>query len=283
METIAKADHMVGDIPRRDAVQRILAGDTLEEVATDANVSRQRISQVFAQDHGGDLVEMRKRKRREITDPKIVASFVERPRSVIDIARDLGTSPAFVTAALNEAGYTHHKRLKMIPLMRKLTPDDIERAVELYDGGSTYREIAEGMGVHAMTMFRHLRDAGIESRARGRYSRARVGITPVLETDALVQLFDGGMSIAAIARMYGVSFITIRRRLAKAGCDLSSHQSVRVPIRIPIDEAAEMYRSGSSIAVVADAMGVSPTTARNRLSEHGVEFRKNYRLHSDDL
>jgi transposase-like protein len=82
-------------------------------------------------------------------------------------------------------------------------------------------------------------------------------------------------SINAVANEHDVAYETARQWLRSAGVDLRSKGR-------PSDHAAELdmkkltarYRNGESIASLAESVGVSPNTVRNRLLAAGVTPRR---------
>lgn len=113
--------------------------------------------------------------------------------------------------------------------------------------------------------------------------------------DNLSRLYQSGKSIKDIADVFGVSPITVRRRMIKWGIPIRSHkksQKVRwdnAPesarqaiakvaqknkITIPnIDAIIERYIAGESELSLAKEIGVSRPTLRSRLVERGVTIR----------
>src|SRR4051794_36182252 len=81
-------------------------------------------------------------------------------------------------------------------------------------------------------------------------------------------------SIAAVAGELGVAYETARQWLRGAGVELrpKGRPSEHAPA-LQVNELAARYRKGESIAALAESVGVSPNTVRNRLLDAGVTPR----------
>ena len=81
-------------------------------------------------------------------------------------------------------------------------------------------------------------------------------------------------SVAAVAGELGVAFETARQWLLAAGVELR-HPGRPSPNaeRARVDDLAERYRRGESVAAIAEAIDVSPNTVRNRLRAAGIQLR----------
>jgi|HubBroStandDraft_6_1064221.scaffolds.fasta_scaffold155688_2 hypothetical protein len=89
------------------------------------------------------------------------------------------------------------------------------------------------------------------------------------EAKQLVIDYQAGAPIKDLVARYGVDQSTVTQHVKRAGARL------RYPKLLPheIDEAARLYRSGQSLAVVAVKFGVDPHTVRGALLKLGVEMR----------
>lgn len=94
-----------------------------------------------------------------------------------------------------------------------------------------------------------------------------------VEVDELVQGYVGGATVFELATQFGIDRRTVGQHLRKRGID------TRPPRLRPEDvpDAAELYRSGWSLAKIAHKFGLKAsgaTTVRRYLLEAGVVMRK---------
>lgn len=90
-----------------------------------------------------------------------------------------------------------------------------------------------------------------------------------LPVEELVRDYEQGQSLAEIARRIGVSYVTVRRRLTKAGVRLRSpKENARYNYQQAADVKA-LWESGLSVNEVADRLSVKPYTVYRRLREVG--------------
>jgi transposase-like protein len=90
----------------------------------------------------------------------------------------------------------------------------------------------------------------------------------------LKQVYRRLGSVTAVAAELGVAYETARQWLRSAGIELrpkgrpSEHAS-----DLDVKQLVARYRNGESVATLAESVGVSPNTVRNRLLVAGVTPR----------
>jgi uncharacterized protein (DUF433 family) len=143
-----------------------------------------------------------------------------------------------------------------------------------YAAGLTTAQIGARYGVSGDTVRARLRAAGVRLR------RVPPPLTtkPVPMSEAAAR-YRQGATLAELAASYAVTRQTIRRKLTASGVTLRSprpgrpgHGPGRIPI--PVEEAAQLYRSGQTLRQVAGRYGVCETVIYNRLTEAGVSLRR---------
>jgi len=96
------------------------------------------------------------------------------------------------------------------PVLRHLSPGDVNKLVELHTEGSSIDAVARHFGVHRTTVISHLEDHGVPRRGNARKL-----------TDAAVaasaKRYRSGRSLAAVAIQVGVHERTLARELRRAG------------------------------------------------------------------
>ncbi len=94
-------------------------------------------------------------------------------------------------------------------MTRRLTPDEVNQALELYRAGKSTYTLARQFGTDRHTITRYLRRGGVELRPRQK-------LTPQL-TEQAKQLYAEGHSLAAIGEQLGVDPTTVHKAFKKAG------------------------------------------------------------------
>lgn len=100
------------------------------------------------------------------------------------------------------------------PKRRRMTPEEIRRAVELYDAGGTFSAIGEALGFSAYAIRNNVKDR-TTLRAR-RTNRPRRTIM-ACDIKRAAELFSKGKRIEAIARGIGCTGNAVRYHLKKLG------------------------------------------------------------------
>jgi DNA invertase Pin-like site-specific DNA recombinase len=99
-----------------------------------------------------------------------------------------------------------------------------------------------------------------------------------LPTDEIIRAYRDGASLRTIGRLYGVSFIPIRKRLLAEGVALRANHGTRqkrvAAIAAEHGEAIEhAYREGTSAKALARQYGIHAHTLRRILTDRGVPLR----------
>ncbi|ACU76135.1 hypothetical protein Caci_7306 [Catenulispora acidiphila DSM 44928] len=92
--------------------------------------------------------------------------------------------------------------------LRQLANSDTDELVHAWEQGVGVAEIAARSGIHRSTVWRHLRNRGIDASDR---SMGPNGLTRAIE------LYAEGRTLVQIAREFGVAKKTIRKRLVEGG------------------------------------------------------------------
>ncbi|MFJ7210729.1 helix-turn-helix domain-containing protein [Amycolatopsis sp. NPDC098790] len=111
--------------------------------------------------------------------------------------------------------------------------------------------------------------------------RTFADLTHDQQDDLLADLYAGGSSLAELARMSGLSYSWLRRRLLKAGVELRSRSRPRES-PVPPETLAEEYRAGTSILALAETYGLYYKRVRELLLLEGVELRPSTRAKRED-
>lgn len=97
----------------------------------------------------------------------------------------------------------------------------------------------------------------------------RKAFTPEQEADVCSR-FGSGESVRSISESYGRCGYTVRSVLHKYG--ISTPRYRQLDVEIDVDEAARLYKDGSTLHEIASMMGCSWMTIQRRLTDAGVDM-----------
>lgn len=250
-------DGQVSDIRRLRA-----DGYPVHEIARAFGVSTQTV-----RNHTGDvevtgdgthtdvrLPEARRGRREDETDARIREMCAD-GMTASEIAAEIGRTPATVLR--------HARALGVMPRRgnaNALPTEVIRQMRDMRRSGAPIREIAERFGVSSNTAGRHVRDVSVPGRGGTR-------ATPQETIDRMVSMARDGMSVSGIAEATGASASTVSRYTRDVRGELG--QTGRGRRGLPegaTSRIAAMFESGMPVRAIAEEIGVSAATVRNRLS-----------------
>ncbi|MFD9443438.1 helix-turn-helix domain-containing protein [Streptomyces sp. NPDC060001] len=156
----------------------------------------------------------------------------------------------------------------------KLPADEV---IALYRQGSNLRDLADRYGCAPNTIKRILERHGVPRRGSPRRP------TVQLPEEDVVAAYRQGGTIAGIAAQYAVHGSAVRTLLVRSGVELrpvgrrrgSTGKSTKSKkSSLPKREVIASYKRGSTLKVLAERYGVSPSTICVLLEGEGVERRK---------
>lgn len=96
------------------------------------------------------------------------------------------------------------------PVLRRLTPSEIEDVVAGYQSGRSLTDLAQEFGIHHRTVAGHLEERGVARR---------VNLTKMSPADVRLAAirYRAGKSLAAVGKALNVDASTVQRALKRAG------------------------------------------------------------------
>lgn len=142
---------------------------------------------------------------------------------------------------------------------RRLQPDalDWDRIEQDYRAGATHRQLAQKLRMPASTLYRWMRQRGIQSTINRRPSKPRH--TP---RELAAQLHQQGLTSDEIAKIVDRRPTWVRQVLGINGRDEKYGERDR--------RVVELYQAGHMIAEVAELAGVQPTQVGRIVQRAGV-------------
>lgn len=132
--------------------------------------------------------------------------------------------------------------------LRRLTSKQVERLVNV--GRAVPIEVSEPLEL-----------APVSARQR-RLSE--------VDRTAVLQAYQSGVSMAALARTHGVRRETISKIIRDSGVQARSQRAIS---REQIGEAAALYRAGWSLARLGERYGFDGQTIQTHIKRYGVQMR----------
>jgi DNA-directed RNA polymerase specialized sigma24 family protein len=96
-------------------------------------------------------------------------------------------------------------------MARQPSEPEVDQLVAAYRAGATVYQLADQFGSHRITVGKHLRARGIDTRP--------AALTPD-DLQRAIQLYRSGWSLAKIAKTFEVAAETIRTQLIQAGVEM---------------------------------------------------------------
>lgn len=137
-------------------------------------------------------------------------------------------------------------------MKRKLSDKKIEKIIEMYAGGATVKSIVEKFGVTDRTIHEYIRSSDTPLRRVG--NPKQVNLPPV---SVLSEKYEDGEAIKDIAKGYGVSIETIRKRL---GLKREGEYKSKIFSQENVEDILRRYENGESKRSIAKRYGASPST-----------------------
>lgn len=197
--------------------RRYLSGETLQEIADDFDVTRERVRQLLRKS-GVPSLGFRARHRRK----PLPVSGLEREIAEIYAAGNTKPADIFAKYQINQAQLAAILRRTETPtfstsywLKRDDDAERVERVKALYQQGVKTAEIAETVGLgHQTHVYYYLRKAGIKPQRHGRAS---------LPEDQIIADYHGGETMVEIASKLGVAQHAIKYVIDRRGARLPRH------------------------------------------------------------
>lgn len=159
------------------------------------------------------------------------------------------------------------------PAMRPSpAPFSITAATAIYRKTGSLIETGAAFGRSKTSMREYLKAAGVAlnpaRKPTGKKERPRVAV----DIERAVALHDNGKGLAinAVAKALGTTWATLTKRLKEAGITLQKRNGGLPIIELDIERAKAIYARTSSLNQTAEALGVSPATAKRKLKDAGV-------------
>jgi uncharacterized protein (DUF433 family) len=185
-----------------------------------------------------------------------VADLYRAGWTVQQIAGRYRTAAATILRRLDAAGMARRPQSLPAPF-----PAD-EAARRVRDEGASFASLAREYGVSAGAVGYHMAARGVPAAAHA--PRVLRAVPPA----DIARLYQGGLPLAEIAGMHGVSRWVIAARLDAAGV-------ARRPCGklLPVAEAAALYQDGDSLAALGARYGMNASTVWGKLTAAGIELR----------
>lgn len=222
--------------------------------------------------------------RRKITDKdrediKVLAS---KGFGAFTISRKIGLEKSYIEGYMKRNNIVVAKRD-----VKKITPEDGKKILELTEGGSTVKELAEFFGYRIGTVEHYVKD-NYKGERRG---RKRTRITPIMK-EKIIELYKDGMGISAIVPLMHSNKDAIVAVLKEAGLKVEcrggkvrDYEELKPIIAKLYDEgynsefiSKEVHTGPERVCKLLKEMGYTLTAGRRKVDIHNMDLDKKNRV-----
>ena len=137
----------------------------------------------------------------------------------------------------------------------------VETMITMYQSGYNITQIAEAVYYSRSLVSLRLREAGYDTRKNQKRFR---GNEP--DTLGMIKLYQSGLSLSKVGRIFSMSKQGIKNRLNSAGITLRPPKNSVIPNSTKT-HIKELYAAGTSFYKIAKLCGVSTPTVRKYAKE----------------
>lgn len=208
--------------------------------------------------------------RRKITDKdrKDIKTLASKGFGAFTISSKIGLGASYVEEYMKE-NEIEVKEGKI----RKITPEDGRRILELTEGGSSVKELAEFFGYRIGTVEHYVKD-NYKGKRRG---RKRTRITPVMKEE-IIKLYKEGKGISVIAPLMHSNKEAIISVLKEAGLKVEYRGGKPRDYEDIKPIIAKLYDKGYCSEYISKEVHISPDRVCRLLKEMGYTLRAGRRI-----
>lgn len=209
--------------------------------------------------------------RRKLTDNdmKDIRDLAYKGCGVFTISRKLNIERSVVDRYIKE-----HNIVVTEGKVRKITPEDGEKMIELMKEGSSVKELAECFGYRKGTVERYLKKHAGEMERRG---RKRTRITPVVRKK-IIELYKAGKGITFIVAEMHSNKDAIMAVLKEAGLKVEDRSTPRQKYESIKPIIAQLYDGGYNTEIISKEVHIGPDRVCRLLKEMGYVLRAGRRV-----
>lgn len=209
--------------------------------------------------------------RRKITDndKKDIKVLVSKGYGAFAISRKINVEKSVVERYMKENDIVMNEGK-----VKKITPEDGKKILELTKEGSSVKELAEFFGYRNGTVERYIRDHYQGEERRG---RKRTKITPVMK-EKIIRLYKGGMGISAIVPLMHSNKDAIITVLEGAGLKVEYKGGKPKDYEDIKPIIAKLYDEGYGSEYISREVHTGPERVCKLLKEMGYKLRAGRRI-----
>lgn len=159
------------------------------------------------------------------------------------------------------------------PISNKNKDYDVQEIIEAYKANMKWSEMTEKIGLSVSWMQELLKKNGVEVKRKKRMPNGNKK-----KTDEIVKLYESGLSIAKLSKMYSASQSTIRTFLQNSGVTIrGSHEAIIAlsnrKYKRKTEDIINAYKNGMAIKDIETKYHTHLRTIYRMLEENGIEKR----------
>ena len=145
---------------------------------------------------------------------------------------------------------------------------NLEEIKEMYENGLSCPKIAKQLGVSTVLIYSRLKLAGVTNMKEIGYERERIQI----DNDIVLQYLVEDKSFKEVISLLGVGRNVFKNRCKEWGISFRHDANHTTYKEIDINEIIKLKEKGLSHEEVAEELGVSRVTIRDRLKKHNISY-----------
>ena len=159
------------------------------------------------------------------------------------------------------------------PVSNKKKNYDVNEIIKAYNANMKWSEMTEKFGLSVSWMQELLKKNGIDVKRK-----KRIPIGEKEKTDQIVELYESGVSITKLSKMYSSSQSTIRKFLESSGVKIrNAHEGITAlserKYKRKLEDIISAYKSGMSIKEIETTYHTHQRTIYKILEEAGIPRR----------
>lgn len=260
-----------------EVISLYLLGTPVNEIAKRLGVGRSSIWVYLRQK--GVIPTNQQRTRIFNQREENIRNWYEQGRSARNIAKELGVATSTITQVLKDAGMVLGGKKGRPKITDKLSQEDVNKIIDLYNKGEAISKISKLMGLSNDVISKYLRIWGVPKKKIPRY---RKYVSHEQEA-SICDLYLKGVSVEGLANSCNLSQSTIKSILKNKGLKVSvkSANSYANRKKLSFQQEQELiasYEKGKNMLDITQEFGVSQYTVVRILKANSVSLKRKRKM-----
>jgi transposase-like protein len=241
-----------------ELLEKFEGGSTITELAREFGLSYGTIRNKLAQKGVTDF-----KRRYNLPSKEVLAEELKKEGGMKALHKKYNMSYATFRTQILKMGLEPKGELRS-PIEKK-AKDSTPKILELYEEGTSSREISKKVGLSHQGVINRLRDEGVEIRNRG------FSLSKCPEKEDLAEMLENNATLIDLCTRFDVSEASMRKYLKRYDLSSPRHSTEK---SYPIEKVWAEYQAGAILTELAEKYGGCAMTIRRHLKKAGYELRK---------